>query len=73
MSQEPELETAVETACERKALRAVGWFSMGMALASLGIYIGFEIRSRYKFRHRTPYDFYSNAEAQSASEFGVGI
>lgn len=72
MVQEPETE-ALETACDRKALRAVGWFSVGMAIASLGIYIGFELRSRYKFRHRTPYDFYSNAESQPANEFGVGI
>ena len=72
MSQEPETE-ALDTACDRKALRAVGWFSVGMAIASLGIYLGFELRSRYKFRHRTPYDFYSNAEAQPANEFGVGI
>lgn len=62
-----------EKMSEHKALRAVGWFSVGMAVATLGVYVGFEIRSRYKFRRRTPYDFYSNAEAQPASEFGVGI
>jgi len=43
-----------------------------MAVATLGIYVGYEIRSRYKFRHRTPYDFYSNAEP-TAADFGVGI
>ena len=58
---------------ERKTLRVIGWFSAGMAVATLGIYLGYEIRSRYKFRHRTPYDFYSNAEPQAASDFGVGI
>lgn len=73
MSLESQTEAAVERACDRKALRAVGWFSVGMAVASLGIYLGFELRSRYKFRHRTPYDFYSGAEAQTANEFGVGI
>lgn len=73
MSEQPETEAAMEKSSERKALRAVGWFSVGMAVASLGIFLGFELRSRYKFRHRTPYDFYSNAEAQAANEFGVGI
>jgi hypothetical protein len=52
-------------------LRVLGWFSMGMAVAALGIYVGREICSRYKFSHRTPYDFYANAE--QGGEFGVGI
>ena len=73
MSQEPDTEAALEKETEHKALRAVGWFSVGMAIASLGIFIGFELRSRYKVKRRTPYDFYSNAEAQQANEFGVGI
>jgi len=63
---------AVHT-CESKTLRVIGWFSAGMAVATLGIFVGWEIRSRYKFRHRTPYDFYSNAGPQTATDFGVGI
>jgi hypothetical protein len=54
-------------------LRVIGWFSIGMAVAAIGIYAGREIRSRYKFKRRTPYDFYANAGGQQASEFGVGI
>lgn len=73
MSAEPDTLAQIEQAKERKALRVIGWFSMGMAVATVGIYLGFELRSRYKFKHRTPYDFYSNAESQPASEFGVGI
>ena len=74
MSIEPEnLAEEIEQVSERKALRVIGWFSMGMAVASLGIYLGFELRSRYKFKRRTPYDFYSKADAQSTGEFGVGI
>ena len=56
-----------------KALQIIGWFSVGMAVAALGIYLGIELRSRSKFKRRTPYDFYSNAGEQHASEFGVGI
>ncbi len=73
MSTEPEFETPEEKESERKALRAIGWFSVGMAVATVGIYLGFELRSRYKFNRRTPYDFYSNVESRPVSEFGVGI
>ena len=55
------------------ALKMIGWFSVGMAVATVGILIGAEMSSRYKFSHRTPYDFYANAGEQQASEFGVGI
>ena len=73
MSAEPEIVAQEEEGNERKTLRAIGWFSMGMAAATIGIYLGIELRNIYKFRHRTPYDFYANAESQPASEFGVGI
>lgn len=73
MSTEPEILPSEETASDRKALRMIGWFSMGMAVATVGIYLGFELRNIYKFRKRTPYDFYTHAEPQSLSEFGVGI
>jgi hypothetical protein len=78
MSNEPEMvdgpeETAMEEKCESKTLRVIGWFSVGMALAALGIYLGSELRSRYKFKRRTPYDFYANAGEQQAGEFGMGI
>ena len=78
MSTDPELLSSAEEGCtedtkESKTLRVIGWFSAGMAVAALGIYVGSELRSRYKFKRRTPYDFYSNAGEQHASEFGMGI
>jgi hypothetical protein len=77
MSTEPELQAALEEAIEetsdRSTLRVIGWFSVGMVVAALGIYLGKELRSRYKFNKRTPYDFYSNAGEQQIGEFGVGI
>jgi len=69
----PAEEVEAVQVCESKTLRVIGWFSAGMAVATLGIFVGYEIRSRYKFRHRTPYDFYSNAGPQTATDFGVGI
>jgi hypothetical protein len=77
MSTDPEINSSEETsggAGGRSKLRVIGWFSMGMAVAALGIYVGTELRSRYKFKRRTPYDFYSNAgEQQASDEFGMGI
>lgn len=82
MSMEPEPLTpagesfALEQAIGKRgpsALLMVGWFSMGMAVAALSILVGAELRSRYKFNHRTPYDFYANAGEQQAGEFGVGV
>jgi hypothetical protein len=55
------------------ALRIITWFSVGLAVAALGIVVGAELRSRSKFKKRTPYDFYSNAGEQQSAEFGVGI
>jgi hypothetical protein len=66
-------EAAMEETAETKTLRVIGWFSIGMAVAALGIYLGSELRSRYKFKRRTPYDFYANAGERQASEFGMGI
>jgi hypothetical protein len=81
MSTEPELSTAAEESAEeaaeekieRSTLRVIGWFSVGMVVAAVSIYLGNELRSRYKFKRRTPYDFYSNAGEQQVGEFGVGI
>ncbi len=73
MSTEPESITTSEEQDESSALRVIGWFSVGMAVAALGIYVGRELFSRHKFNQRTPYDFYANAGERQASEFGMGI
>jgi len=77
MSFEDETLTPCEEASmtekrDSNTLQAITWFSVGMAVAALGIYVGAELRSRSKFKRRTPYDFYTNAGEQ-ASEFGVGV
>ncbi len=79
MSADPQSELLVPESSEPEektgstALRVITWFSVGIAVAAVGIYVGAEIRNRYRFKKRTPYDFYSNAGSQQASEFGVGI
>ena len=78
MPVDPETELlAEETPAAEKAgstaLQIITWFSLGVAVAAVGIFVGSELRSRYRFKKRTPYDFYANAGEQQASEFGVGI
>ena len=78
MPADPETELLDEEHRNRKkdgipALRIITWFSVGVAVAAIGIFVGAELRNRYRFKKRTPYDFYSNAGEQQAGEFGVGI
>jgi hypothetical protein len=77
MSTEPESpaagEESVEEDKESNVLRVVGWLSVGVAVAVIGIFVGRELRSRYKFKRRTPYDFYAHAGEQQTGEFGVGV
>jgi len=73
MSAEASNLTLLDEQEESKTLKVIGWFSVGMAVAALGLYVGRELRLRYKFNKRTPYDFYSNAGNQQSTEFGVGI
>ena len=54
-------------------LRAVGWTSVALAVTALGLYIGRELRIRYKFNRRTPSDFFSHAGEEIGAEYGVGI
>jgi hypothetical protein len=70
----PENEAAENnTSTTHAALRAIGWVSVGVGIAAVGLFVGNELRKRYRFNHRTPYDFYVNAGAQTASEFGMGV
>lgn len=78
MSNEPESNSyeAESADCASKTanvLKIAGWFSAGLVVAVLSIYAAAEIRSRYLFNKRTPYDFYSNLDEQPAGEFGMGI
>jgi hypothetical protein len=59
---------------ESTLLRTVGWVTAAMGAVALGLVVGRELRQRYKFNRRTPYDFYAHSgdEVQDM-EFGVGI
>jgi len=58
---------------EPSTLQKIGWLSVGVAVAALGVFVGRELCSRYKFNHRTPYDFYSEAGKRQSGDFGLGI
>jgi hypothetical protein len=73
LSDSPVSDSAEPEKTGSTALRVITWFSVGIAVAAVGIYVGAEIRNRYKFKKRTPYDFYSNAGSRQANEFGVGV
>jgi hypothetical protein len=57
----------------RLPLRALGWASVAVGVAALGLYVGRELRIRYKFKRRTPSDFYSHAGDEYPTDYGVGI
>lgn len=55
-------------------IKAIGLASVAVGAAALGLYLGRELRSRYKFKRRTPYDRDSHAgDAAAVGEFGMGI
>jgi hypothetical protein len=62
---EPEEETTL--------IKTVGWISAGLGAVALGLFIGRELRQRYKFNRRTPYDFYAHSGDEQDVDFGLGI
>ncbi len=57
------------------SFKIIGLASVAVGAAALGLYLGREFRSRYKFKRRTPYDRFSHAgdKGVALGEFGVGI
>ncbi len=57
----------------------LGWVTAALGAVALGLFVGRELRQRYKFNRRTPYDFYSHSgyahpcDEMQELEFGVGI
>ena len=69
------LHGAEEIAAEegRNFMRNVGLVSAGITVLAIGVVVGRELRARYKFQRRTPYDIYAHSGDQQELEFGVGI
>jgi hypothetical protein len=59
---------------ETPMIRTIAWISAGLGAVALGLVVGRELRQRYKFNRRTPYDFYAHSgDEMTDMEFGVGI
>jgi hypothetical protein len=54
-------------------IKTVGWISAGLGAVAIGLFVGRELRQRYKFNHRTPYDAYAHAGDEQDVDFGLGI
>ena len=54
-------------------IKTIGWISAGLGAVAVGLFIGREIRQRYKFNRRTPYDFYAHSGDEQDVDFGLGI
>ena len=66
-------EALVPESSAASALRAIGWTSVALAVTALGLYVGRELRIRYKFKRRTPSDYFSHAGEEMGAEYGMGI
>jgi len=55
-------------------LRNIGLVSAGVTVVAIGVMVGNELRKRYKFNRRTPYDMYSHSGDKPVEdlEFGLG-
>ncbi len=59
---------------ESTFIATLGWLTAGAGALAVGLFVGRELRQRYKFNRRTPYDFYSHSgDEMQDMEFGVGI
>lgn len=59
---------------ESSLLKTLGWISAALGAVAIGMVVGREIRQRYKFNRRTPYDLYAHSSDEiNDVEFGVGI
>lgn len=59
---------------ESHLIRTIGWISAAVGAVALGLVVGAELRSRYKFNRRTPYDAYAHSgDELNDVDWGVGI
>jgi hypothetical protein len=58
---------------ETTLIKTVGWISAGLGAVALGLFIGRELRQRYQFNRRTPYDFYAHSGDEQDVDFPLGI
>jgi hypothetical protein len=69
-AREPEFD---EEEDDSTLFKTIGWISAGLGAVALGLFVGRELRQRYKFNRRTPYDFYAHSGDEQDVDFGLGI
>lgn len=57
----------------RSALKTASWASLAVGVAAVGLYVGRELRIRYKFNHRNPIDFFGHAGDELPTDYGIGV
>jgi hypothetical protein len=63
-----------EIAAESHMLKTIGWISAALGAVAIGLIVGREIRQRYKFNRRTPYDLYAHSgDELPDADCSVGI
>jgi len=61
-------------AAESHMLKTIGWVSAALGALAIGLIVVREIRQRYKFNRRTPYDLYAHSgDELPDGDFSVGI
>jgi hypothetical protein len=59
---------------ESHLLKTIGLVSAALGAVAIGLIVGREIRQRYKFNRRTPYDLYAHSgDELHDADCGVGI
>ena len=59
---------------ESHLLKTIGLVSAALGAVAVGLIVGREIRQRYKFNRRTPYDLYAHSgDELHDADCGVGI
>ncbi len=59
---------------ELSTVRAAGLTALALGTVAVGLFVGRELRVRYRFRHRTPSDFFARAgDALGGAEYGMGV
>ncbi|MGH9595640.1 MAG: hypothetical protein ACRD3K_02465 [Edaphobacter sp.] len=58
---------------ESTLIKTVGWITAGLGAVAIGLFVGRELRQRYQFNRRTPYDAYAHAGDEQDVDFGLGI
>lgn len=68
------VESVEDMSDESHLLKTIGWVSAALGAVALGLLVGRELRVRYKFNRRTPYDMYSHSGDELPDvDCGVGI